>query len=197
MCEFSQKLIAWLDHELTEATALEIESHVAGCAQCRSEAAAYQQVSATFNEYCEQIVASQKRLSLPRWAVASGIAAVAAAVLLLAFAHMRIRKDGAQPLAHVSVSAATPAATMQTAVATPVQKRHFSRAIGLAPHQVGTWEQPAPMVEIAIPAAAIFPPGAVPDNIIFTADMNITANGPAQIQLQPRLVEFERRQRQP
>lgn len=196
MCEFSQKIIAWLDHELPEATASEMERHVAACAQCRSEAAVYQRLSSQIEEYCETIVASKERPSLHRWAVAAGIAAIAAAVLLLASAHIRIRKYEAQPLAHSSAPPATPAATLQSAEVIPIQKHHSSRSVTAVP-QARTWQQPAPMVEIAIPAAAMFPPGAMPDNIVFTADIDIAANGPSQVELQPRLIEFERRQKQP
>jgi hypothetical protein len=55
----------------------------------------------------------------------------------------------------------------------------------------------APALEIAIPGDAIFPPGAFPPGISFTADVTIAPDGSAQqIRLQPQLVEFERRSNQ-
>jgi hypothetical protein len=55
-----------------------------------------------------------------------------------------------------------------------------------------------PAVEIAIPADAIFPPGAVPEGVGFTADVTIAPDGSArQVRLRPQLTEFERRPTRP
>jgi hypothetical protein len=52
----------------------------------------------------------------------------------------------------------------------------------------------AAAVEIAIPADAIFPPGAVPAGVSFTADVTMASDGSAeQIRLRPQLTEFETR----
>jgi hypothetical protein len=52
---------------------------------------------------------------------------------------------------------------------------------------------PEPPIEIAIPGDAMFPPGAVPDGISFTAVVTIAADGSAQgMGLRPRLAGFER-----
>ncbi|MBV8775492.1 MAG: zf-HC2 domain-containing protein [Deltaproteobacteria bacterium] len=57
---------------------------------------------------------------------------------------------------------------------------------------------PEPHIEIAIPADAIFPPGALPEGMSFTADLTISAYGsPEQLGLRPRLAEFESRRSQP
>jgi len=51
-----------------------------------------------------------------------------------------------------------------------------------------------PSVQIAIAAAAMFPPGAVPEGVSFVADLSIGADGSArQVRLQPQISEFERR----
>jgi hypothetical protein len=42
------------------------------------------------------------------------------------------------------------------------------------------WLPAAPALEIAIPAEAMFPPGAVPEGVSFTADLTIGADGSAQ-----------------
>jgi hypothetical protein len=53
-------------------------------------------------------------------------------------------------------------------------------------------------VEIAIPADAIFPPGAVPEGFSFAADVTIAPDGSAQqIGLRLQLAEFERRSTRP
>ena len=55
-----------------------------------------------------------------------------------------------------------------------------------------------PPIEIAIPADAMFPPGAVPPGMSFTAELTIAADGsPEQLGLRPRLAGFERRMTQP
>ena len=45
MCEFSGKLIAWMDRELPESEAADVERHLGACAECRERLAAYKQVS--------------------------------------------------------------------------------------------------------------------------------------------------------
>jgi anti-sigma factor RsiW len=56
----------------------------------------------------------------------------------------------------------------------------------------------APAVQVAIPADALFPPGAVPPGISFTADIAIEPDASAQrISLRPRLAQFERRMTRP
>ena len=59
------------------------------------------------------------------------------------------------------------------------------------------WPNQAP-VYIAIPADALFPPGALPEGVAFVADVNLRPDGSAQrLQLQPQLVGFQRRGAQP
>lgn len=60
-----------------------------------------------------------------------------------------------------------------------------------------SWVANEPSVQIAISAAAMFPPGAVPDGIDFVADLSIAADGSVrQVRLQPQVSEFERRSSQ-
>jgi Putative zinc-finger len=48
-------------------------------------------------------------------------------------------------------------------------------------------------IQIAIPADAMFPPGAVPDGVSFVADVSLGADGAiAQLRLLPRLIRFEK-----
>ena len=67
MCDFSGKLIAWMDRELPESEAAELERHVAACAVCRERLAAYECASSAFNAYCEAIFAAETRRKVPRW----------------------------------------------------------------------------------------------------------------------------------
>jgi anti-sigma factor RsiW len=51
---------------------------------------------------------------------------------------------------------------------------------------VTSWIPAEPAIQIAIPAAAMFPPGAVPDGLTFIADVTIAADGSAQrLRLRP------------
>jgi hypothetical protein len=55
-----------------------------------------------------------------------------------------------------------------------------------------------PVIQIAIPADEMFPPGAVPQGMNFVADVAIAADGSAErLRLRPRLVGFERSTVQP
>src|SRR6266849_6186813 len=63
MCDFQAKLIAWLDHELLENQAAEVERHVQACEQCRAERGRYEQVSRTFDAYCAAVMAAKPHRS--------------------------------------------------------------------------------------------------------------------------------------
>ena len=67
MCEFSGKLIAWLDRELPAEEASEVERHVNACSECRSEVDAYKRVKSEFDAYCDEVLApryaAQRRLA--------------------------------------------------------------------------------------------------------------------------------------
>ena len=85
MCDFSGKLIAWVDRELPESEASDVERHIAECVECRHRLAVYQQASNAFEAYCEATFAAETRSKLPRWTIAAcGAGAIAAAVAIAA-----------------------------------------------------------------------------------------------------------------
>src|ERR1700681_1828662 len=90
MCDFSARLIAWLDHELPEEEAAEVERHLQACAQCRGHLRTYERVSGALDAYCDSIVASRPSRKLPRWAAVASAAVAAAAVLFLVFPRTRV-----------------------------------------------------------------------------------------------------------
>jgi anti-sigma factor RsiW len=189
MCDFSGRLIAWLDRELPEEEAADVERHLRECAQCRGRLAAYEQVSGIFHAYCNSIVASRPRRRLPRWAALASGAIAAAAVLFLAFPGARVERGAFA----IPPAAAPPAAIVETAPApiTAVPRRH---SVARRRYQEANLPPAGPDIQIAIPADAIFPPGAVPEGVNFTADVSIAPDGSArQIRLQPRLAGFQRR----
>jgi hypothetical protein len=190
MCDFSEKLIAWLDQELTANENAKVEQHVLSCAECRQNLDGYQRVSTALEAYCEVVFASKSRPRLPRWGpVVSAIVATAVA-LFLAYPHGRID----QPSVHISPTVTSAGATLEGGSENPIKRVHRRRAGARKQIQNASWTEARPSIQIAIPAEAMFPPGAVPEGVNFVADMSISADGSAQqLRLQPRLIGFERR----
>jgi negative regulator of sigma E activity len=226
MCEFSEKLIAWMDGELAEGEAAEVERHVSGCKDCGNRLAAYKRASSALDVYCEATFAAEAHRKSARWvpvAVAAGFAAAVAIAILLSLPHRRVaqvRPGGPAPteVAHVAAQPAEPAAMAAEAVgaAHPVASavnRASRRNSGAAVARVGNVARrtssaevqtaqarhlsalpPEPQIEISIPADAMFPPGALPPGMSFTADLTISPDGSLErMGLRPQLAKFERR----
>jgi hypothetical protein len=226
MCDLSGRLIAWMDGELPEHEAADIERHLAKCPECRERLAAYQQASGAFDAYCEAAFAKETHRNPLRWLPAAGvaatIAAAAAIAVLLMLPRERIAKAPArvtppESIEHATTppgsaqrddtleAAGTPSSTqvkrvphrsaamsarIQTAKAAPRQQLPQAQDLRPFPSE--------PPIEIAVPGDAVFPPGAVPPGMSFTADLTISADGsPEQLGLRPRIAAFERRANQP
>jgi anti-sigma factor RsiW len=210
MCEFSGKLIAWLDHELPPEEAAEVEAHLADCSECRSGVDAYKRVSGEFDAYCDAAIASSVRREVPRWApVVLGAGAAAALVaLFLAMPRMRVEPPTFHRPQTVVAASSVIVTNVLPASVTPAQKVHRRRAVTPASirnaNAAPVQSQDAnvlpdePMIQIAIPADEMFPPGAVPEGMHFVADVTIAADGSAErLRLRPRLAGFERSTTQP
>ncbi len=210
MCDFSGKLIAWLDRELPGDEAAEVERHLEDCAECRRGVDAYKRASGEFDAYCDEAMASSARRAVPRWApVVLGAGAAAALVaLFLAMPRTRVEPPAFHPLqVAVAASPAIVAAAVPASL-NSIQRVHRRQAVtpssvrkaNAAPAQSHTaYVLPdEPMIQIAIPADEMFPPGAVPEGMNFVAELTIAADGSAErLRLQPRLAGFERRTTQP
>jgi anti-sigma factor RsiW len=217
MCEFRGKLTAWLDGELTSDEAADVEGHVQLCTECRGRAEAYRQASAAFEVYCnvysERVLAPQHRRKLSRRTITISCAALAAAVaaLLLIAPRMRIAMSPAavpapmansgivsQPIQSAQAPQLAPGAVQTESHLKPTKEKQIRRSALRPQAQSSDWLASEPAVEIAIPADAIFPPGALPDDVSFAADVTIAPDGSAQqIRLRPQFVEFERRSTRP
>jgi anti-sigma factor RsiW len=210
MCDFSGKLIAWLDHELPAEEAAEVERHLETCSECRSDSDAYKRVSSEFDAYCDEAIAPNARRGMPRSAPLVSAAGAAAALLVLFLIMPRTR--GKSPGFHVPEAAvgSSPVVVAKGLPhrVRPVQRVHRQHAVAPAQNQnensVLAQNQNAyslpdePMIQIAIPADEMFPPGAVPEGMHFVADVTIAADGSAErLRLRPRLAGFERRTTQP
>ncbi len=195
MCEFSGKLLAWFDRELPAGEAADVERHVHVCSECRSQLATYERVSAAFEAYCDAAMSSKVRRRPPRWVLAMSGAAAVAAALFLSWPHARLQP----PRAPAPAAAASQLLVLETErpPAVPVKSAvlskevHRRQLVSAAPRQDvmrqnATWLPAEPAIQIAIPAEAMFAPGAVPEGVSFAADLTIAADGSAQrLRLRP------------
>jgi len=210
MCEFSGKLIAWLDRELPAEEATEVEGHLEACSKCRIDVDTYKRASNEFDAYYDEVIASGARRGAPGLVPVVLAAGAVAALVALFLVWPRIPVEPpAFPLPQVAVAA--PAGAVAATVPAPVSSLRKVRPRRVAaPVQIqnantapaqGTdayYLPNEPVIQIAIPADEIFPPGAVPEGMHFAADLTIAADGSAErLRLRPRLAGFERRTTQP
>jgi len=209
MCDFPGKLIAWLDHELLEREAAEVREHVQGCKECQNRVKVYEQVGKALNSYCDETLASKVPGGRISWQLALSAAAVVGIALLLVFPRARVEQTmthqpaAAKPALHDATTVAPPAIAFETPPVPenpqkPQRNVHQHPATAAAQNPGRNWLSAEPAIQIAIPAEAMFPPGAVPEGINFVADLSIGPDGSAQgLRLQPRLVGLERKSTRP
>jgi hypothetical protein len=180
MCDYSAKLVTWMDRELPDSEAADVDRHVLACAECRRCIDDYEQVSAGFVAYCDAAVKRKTPSRLRHWVpVLSGVAA--AAVLALVFMRASIKQV---PIHQQAVEAA-PAIARETAPKL-VKTVHRRRPVARTKMASASWTPAGPAIQIVIPAEAMFPPGAVPEGINFIAELDIAADGSAEgLRLQP------------
>jgi putative zinc finger protein len=165
MCEYSGRLIAWLDRELPDDEATNVEWHVSQCAECRKAVSEYREVSDAFLA-CYEGRMSEEAASKPHpWRWVSAFAGMAAAAAIAAF--FVLAQPPAEKLAFHPPSPRPPAAAPIMAARARIPLRH--RAV--PPPIRRPWVAEEPVVEVALPADALFPPGAVPEGFSFIADV--------------------------
>lgn len=174
MCDVQTKLVAWLDGELSTEEAADVKRHVEGCEECCREAAAYERVNATFDAYCDAVVAAKIRPRVPRWVPVLACAAVVATVLFVAFPRNRIEPP---PILTPMITAAS--VSSRTAPEPAPRRTTVHRRHAVAPVQVraANWQPTETAVQIAIPAEAMFAPGAMPKGMNFVAELSIAPDG--------------------
>jgi hypothetical protein len=172
MCEYSGRLIAWLDNELLDQElpdreATNVEWHVRHCAECQKAVNAYKEVSGAFL-VCYQAAMVARPRSRMKWQIAGGVAAAMAilALVLLARQQPQLEKFSVHlpSPAHAPTMAFEKSAPPAPAVAVRLQ-----RAAPAPMHS--QWMAEEPVVEVALPADALFPPGAVPQGFSFIAEV--------------------------
>jgi hypothetical protein len=193
MCEYSGKLMAWLDRETPAEEAAAVERHVSICTACRGQIVTYRRISDEVRAYCD--VMEAKVRPVPDWRVLASGAAAAAAVALAFFAVLP--RTGGKPQPSPALSAATAASLQRSEPVvqrTPGPRRIPARQAGPgvrlrntrprrfeapAPPSDADWRLREPAIEITIPADAVFPPGAVPEGVSLNAGLTIAADGSA------------------
>lgn len=164
-------LAAWLDDELDQAQANAVTAHVEHCAECRARAAAYAEVTRALLD----LRPAPRRRSLRLW---FGAAAAAAAALLV----VALWPRQAQP----PVVAQDPAP--EPRIAEPSPRPVAARPEPARPHRItpasrrrlAPTSRPSfdgPVIRVALPADALFAPGAVPRGAAIYADLTLAADG--------------------
>jgi Putative zinc-finger len=176
MCEFSSKLIAWLDNELPEAETAAMDHHITLCRECREQADAFREVSHAFAVYAKAVPPWPARSANPWLLVPSAIAAAVLAVLLL----WPGRLPNAKPVIQRSADAQPPHPVnvprkAAQAIATVLRPRVPKRVRA----QAAAWQPAERTIQIIIPADALFPPGAFPEGVGFVADLRLASDGSA------------------
>jgi anti-sigma factor RsiW len=193
-CDCSEKLVAWLDGELSIDEAAYLEQHLGACLACYSEVEAYKKVSVAVQAYWHAATSSGTHRAAPLRVLPYVGAAAAAAALafFLLRPHPRLLKPVVPPApatsSVVAVSDAKPASPAPSPHIKPLRVRHSAES----PQSLQTNWPPAELaVQIAIPAEALFPPGAVPQGVAFVVDLSIASDGsPQRLHLEPQLIQF-------
>jgi anti-sigma factor RsiW len=178
MCDVQTKLIAWLDGELSTEDASDVDRHIKGCQECRSRLATYKQVSETFDVYWDAVVAGKTGHRVSRWVPVLASAVAAAVVIFLVFPQRGIEPPPvlAPTIAVTSVPVSVPRAA-ETATRKTFRRRH---AVPRVQKPAMKWQPTETAVQIAIPAEAMFPPGAIPEGMNFIAELSIAPDGSVQ-----------------
>lgn len=174
MCDSQTKLIAWLDGELSAEAAAGVELHIEGCQECRNRLAAYERASEAFDFYCDAVVANTRRRS-PVWVPVLASAVAAAVIILLAFPRKHIEPPPV--LTPMITAASAPVPAPPEVQPGPRKAIHSRHPVARVPVRVAEWPPTETTVQIAIPAEAMFPPGAMPKGLNFIAELSIAPDG--------------------
>jgi hypothetical protein len=152
-----------MDRELAEAEAANVERHVRQCTECRRAVVSYRDISGAFLD-CYVGAMPAQRTRIP-W-IWAGVAGAAAAAILLAAV---LARPGPERLPTLPPAMRAPAIAFEK---TPTRMVVIRARRQPRPKPIRTqWIAAEPTVEIALPADALFPPGAVPAGFSFIADV--------------------------
>src|SRR5215469_357854 len=113
MCEYSKRLVAWMDGELAESEAAEVEQHVLACPACGKCVSACEEICREFAAYHAAFPQTRpvaRRQKVSGWVpIAASVAAVAAMVAIVFLPHMAKQVPTIQQAAAVPSTVATSA----------------------------------------------------------------------------------------
>ena len=188
MCNDSTRLVAWMDGELAEHEAAEIEQHVQACAECRACIAAYENTSREFAAYYEaatEIALTKAPRKLRRWVPVVAATAAAAVIALLALLPRAATKTPVKATSAPQVATTQPPVEVEPA-AKPLPRVHRAHVVAHRKAPATNWAMADPAtIQIAIPADAVFPPGVVPEGVTFIANLTVADGSVQGVRLQP------------
>src|SRR5271166_2310557 len=170
MCNYSTRLVSWMDGELGEHEAAEVRRHVGSCVECRERVSSYESVSRELGAYylaSTQVSAETAgHRKLPRWVPAA--AGVAAAFLIV----LALMPRSARQVPSVPQVAAMTPPTIEVPAVNPVKPVQRTHAAAHRKARTTNWAMVGPAIQIAIPADSMFPPGAVPEGVTYIANLS-------------------------
>ena len=174
MCEFSSRLVPWIDQELPVEEAAAVSKHVADCGDCREQAGRFREVSRQFSEHVHISRLRPVRVVRPAWLlIPAAIAAGIVMALVPPARHPVAAPSDGSPTGVIAPAFAPRAVEALVPVPAAVQAVHHTRRARAA------WQPVPPTIQIMIPADALYPPGAVPDGFDFVADLSLSPDGSA------------------
>jgi hypothetical protein len=196
MCEYSGRLVAWLDRELSMDEASSMERHLVVCSECCGYVDAYKKISVALDAYCEAASTARARRVVPLRTLAVAGAAAAALALFWVWPRTRVEKPIVGPSSPALSAPAIASKAQGQTEAAPSPIKPIHRRPSVTPAALSAradWSPVEPAVQIAIPAEALLPPGAVPEGFNFVADLSIAPDGSAQrLRFEPQLIGLER-----
>jgi anti-sigma factor RsiW len=179
MSETHPNLVAWLDGELSPLEAAGVVLHLESCDTCRRQCDAFRSTSASVRLYSDAVfTAANTRPRLPRWVPAlAALAAAAVVTILLAFPrpHSVTSLPTPSPVAAITPDRVSPSEPLALAASKPIRRHHSASPV--PQRAIATWPSAETAVEIAIPADAVFAPGAVPEGMRLVGEMRIGPDG--------------------
>ena len=88
MCEYSKRLVTWMDGELSESEAAEVEQHVRACPACRQCVSACEEICREFAAYYAAFTQTRpvaRRQKVSGWVPIAASMVAVAAMLAIAF----------------------------------------------------------------------------------------------------------------
>ena len=182
MCDVQGKLIAWLDRELPTAEASEVERHIEQCRECQRWVATYGHVSETFDAYCNAVMVAKEPRRVSRWVPVLASSLVAALIILLVLLRGRVEPVPVLAPTVATASAPVPAPSFAAVPGPrkPTMRRHHMAQASRVEERFTQGQPMDTTIQIAIPAEAMFPPGAMPAEVNFIADLRIAPDGSVQ-----------------